>query len=45
MALPVPTKSLLGMSPDAFMLFAPFTSPYPALSAEAEHIAGSDSIN
>jgi len=42
MALPLPTKSLLETSPDAAMLFAPFgcthpcTSPYPALSAEAE---------
>ena len=29
MALPVPTKSLLKMSPDAAMLFAPFRCIHP----------------
>ena len=29
MALPVPTKSLLKMSPDAAMLFAPFWCTHP----------------
>ena len=29
MALPVPTKSLLKMSPDATMLFAPFGHTHP----------------
>ena len=29
MALPVPTKSLLKMSPDTAMLFAPFGCTYP----------------
>ena len=29
MALPVPTKSLLKMSPDAAMLFALFRCPHP----------------
>jgi len=29
MALPVPTRSLLKMSPDAAMLFAPFGSAHP----------------
>jgi len=29
MALPVPTKSLLKMSPDAAMLFAPFGCTHP----------------
>jgi len=29
MALPVPTKSLLKMSPDAAMLFAPFRCTHP----------------
>jgi len=42
MALPVPTKLFLQLSLDTTMQFAPFgyppTSPYPALSAEAEPI-------
>ena len=29
MALPVPTRSLLNMSPDAAMLFAPFGCTHP----------------
>jgi len=38
MAFPVSTKSLLKMSSDAAMLFAPsgYTHPLPALSAHAE---------
>jgi len=45
MALPVPTKSFVEMSPDVAMLLHPSlwmhppTSPYPALSAEAEPIS------
>ena len=51
MTLPVPTKSLLKMSPDAAMLFAPFgcTHPPPPVLAflltqklSPKDIAGSD---
>ena len=51
MALPVPTKSLLKMSPDAAMLFAPFgcTHPLPPIppflltqNLSIKDIAGSD---
>ena len=40
-ALPVPSRSFQQTSPDTAMLFAPFrpTSPYPALTAEAEPIS------
>ena len=51
MALPVPSKSLLGTSPDAVMLFAPFgcTHPPPLIlpfllkqSLSPKNVAGSD---
>ena len=51
MALPVPTRSLLKMSPDAAMLFAPFgcthpPSPVPPFlltqNLSPKDIAGSD---
>jgi len=45
MALPVPTKSLLKMSPDAAMLFAPFGCTHPPFFTQnlsPEDIAGSD---
>ena len=51
MALPVPTKSLLKMSPDAAMLFAPFGCTHPPLpvppflltqNPSPKDIAGSD---
>ena len=51
MALPVPTKSLLKMSPDAAMLFAPFGCTHPPLpvlpflltqNLSPKDIAGSD---
>jgi len=51
MALPVPTRSLLKMSPDAAMLFAPFgcTHPPPPVlpfllkqNLSPKDIAGSD---